>query len=56
MHIYIFGNLNSGKTMLSKQMQGRLPEFTYLSLDEYRIRFGEALLLKSMELNLEATI
>ncbi|MBF4395692.1 hypothetical protein EAY12_20700, partial [Vibrio anguillarum] len=41
MHIYIFGNLNSGKTMLSKQMQGRLPEFTYLSLDEYRIRFGD---------------
>lgn len=41
MHIYIFGNLNSGKTTLSKQIQGRLPEFIYLSLDVYRIRFGD---------------
>ncbi|EOA6587755.1 hypothetical protein ACH7VG_003370 [Vibrio vulnificus] len=41
MHIYIFGNLNSGKTTLSKQIQGRLPDFIYLSLDEYRIRFGD---------------
>lgn len=41
MHIYIFGNLNSGKTTLSQQIQGRLPEFPYLSLDEYRIRFGD---------------
>lgn len=41
MHIYIFGNLNSGKTTLSQQIQRRLPEFPYLSLDEYRIRFGD---------------
>ncbi|WP_063661995.1 hypothetical protein [Aliivibrio fischeri] len=45
MHIYIFGNLNSGKTMLSQQICKRLPSYSYLSLDEYRVKYSDGSLL-----------
>jgi predicted nucleotidyltransferase len=41
MHIYIFGNLNSGKTTLSQYICQHLPSFSYLSLDEYRIQYSD---------------
>lgn len=45
MHIYIFGNLNSGKTTLSQQICKRLPSYSYLSLDEYRVKYSDGSLL-----------
>lgn len=41
MHIYIFGNLNSGKTTLSQKISQSLPSYSYLSLDEFRILYSD---------------
>ena len=41
MHIYLFGNLNSGKSTLSKKVSQSLPSYSYLSLDEFRILYSD---------------
>lgn len=41
MHIYLFGNLNSGKSTLSQKISQSLPSYSYLSLDEFRILYSD---------------
>lgn len=41
MRFFILGNLNSGKTWLSKKLLAYLPESTYLALDDFRVRYGD---------------
>ncbi len=41
MRIFIFGNLNSGKTRLARQLLTHLPEYAYLALDEFRVNHSD---------------
>ncbi|PSW66561.1 hypothetical protein C0Z01_20305 [Photobacterium kishitanii] len=41
MHIYLFGNLNSGKSTLSQKLSQFLPSYSYLLLDEFRILYSD---------------
>ncbi|MGF1728479.1 hypothetical protein [Photobacterium kasasachensis] len=41
MHIYVFGNLNGGKTHLCRKLADKLPSFQYLSIDSFRCEYGD---------------
>lgn len=41
MHIFIFGNLNSGKSHLAQQLSPHLPNYKYLAIDDYRIKYSD---------------
>ncbi|NOH97228.1 hypothetical protein [Vibrio sp. 99-70-13A1] len=41
MHIYIFGNLNVGKSALCRELHKKLPDYDYLSLDHYRQQYSD---------------
>ena len=40
LRVFVFGNINSGKSTLSHCLQQVLPDYQYLAIDEYRKRFG----------------
>ncbi|MGF1703495.1 hypothetical protein L4D09_24700 [Photobacterium makurazakiensis] len=42
MHIYIFGNLNVGKSTFCRELHRKLPDYDYLSLDRYRQQYTDA--------------
>ncbi|MCF1439594.1 MAG: hypothetical protein LPD71_12895 [Shewanella sp.] len=42
MRVFVFGNLNSGKTTLSQQLLQHLPEYKHLSLDDFRRQYSDA--------------
>lgn len=41
MKILIFGNLGSGKTYLAKKLLEVFPNFEYLSIDDFRRKYGD---------------
>ncbi|ENP0873853.1 hypothetical protein ACCI29_004350 [Vibrio parahaemolyticus] len=41
MHIFIFGNLNVGKSTFCRKLHKKLPEYDYLSLDRYRQQYSD---------------
>ena len=40
MHIFVFGNLNVGKSTFCRKLNKKLPEYDYLSLDQYRQQYS----------------
>ncbi len=41
MIIFVFGNINSGKTTLIREIEDNFPDYPVLSIDEYRIKYGD---------------
>lgn len=41
MKLLVFGNIASGKSTLCGLLQSKLPDFEYVSIDNYRRRFGD---------------
>lgn len=41
MHIFVFGNLNVGKSAFCKALSGKLPTYTLLSLDRHRQLYSD---------------
>jgi len=41
MRIFVFGNINSGKTTIIEELKNNLPDFSILQIDNYRKKFGD---------------
>lgn len=42
MRIFVFGNINSGKTTFIKKLRTLFPSFKIIQIDEYRKKYGES--------------
>ena len=41
MKLFVLGNINAGKSTYIKKIFSKLPDYKYIAIDEYRIKYND---------------